>query len=256
MSNAKSSFPKTIKIGILVFPDFEPLDVWGFVEAFAISRFIGTSYMDPSPYPFSIELISNEVKAKDSGKKPSPVKSCNGPSVAPDVFRNHAHKHDFDLIMIPGGRGIDLLMDVDPEKDPKKRKQKIKAREELTHWLCEMDKLVPMITSVCTGAALLAHSGLLDGKPATTNHQAFAQVTRYGPKVLWNNVSRWVDAGKYITSAGVSAGTDMAFYLVERLAGRAVAETAAIAAEYDWHRDPDVTIDYPEQAAVPDAWPT
>lgn len=254
MTNTKSFFPKTQKIGILVFPHFEPLDVWGFVEAFAISRFIGTSYIDSPPYPFSIELISNEVKAKDSGKTPTPVQSYNGPSVAPDLFRNQAAKHDFDLIMIPGGRGIDLLMDVDSIKDPKERKQKAKALGDLTRWLCEMDKTVPVITSVCTGAALLAHSGLLNGKPATTNHQAFAQVTRYGPKVLWNNVSRWVDAGRYVTSAGVSAGTDMAFYLVERLAGRAVAETAAIAAEYDWHRDPEQTILYPEQAAVPSTW--
>jgi len=252
ITNAK--FPRTQKIGILVFHHFEPLDVWGFIEAFAISRFIGTGYIDPPPYPFSIDLISNEVQTKGSGKSPAPVKSYNGPSVGPDIFRNQAAKNDFDLIMIPGGIGIDLLMDVDSMTDPKKRKQKAKARDELTQWLHEMDKTVPMITSVCTGAALLAHSGLLNGKPATTNHQAFAQVTRYGPKVLWNNVSRWVDAGRFVTSAGVSAGTDMAFYLVERLAGRAVAETAAIAAEYDWHRNPEQTILYPEQAAVPSSW--
>lgn len=54
-----------------------------------------------------------------------------------------------------------------------------------------------------------------------------------------------------ITSAGVSSGTDMAFYLVRRLAGRAVAEQAAIAAEYDWHRDPETPIFYPAQAQVP-----
>jgi transcriptional regulator GlxA family with amidase domain len=56
--------------------------------------------------------------------------------------------------------------------------------------------------------------------------------------VLWDGVSRWVDAGRYVTSAGVSAGTDLGFYLVSRLAGRTVAENAAAAAEYDWHRDP------------------
>jgi transcriptional regulator GlxA family with amidase domain len=51
--------------------------------------------------------------------------------------------------------------------------------------------------------------------------------------------ARWVDAGKYVSSAGVSAGTDLGFYLVSRLAGRAVAEIAATAAEYDWHREPN-----------------
>ena len=114
-----------------------------------------------------------------------------------------------------------------------------------------MDKRVKITTSVCTGAAVLAASGVLDGKPAATNHAAFAWVTSFGPRVLWDNVSRWVDAGRYVTSAGVSAGTDMAFHLVDRLAGRAVAEAAARQAEYDWHRDPQEPIFYPEQATVP-----
>jgi transcriptional regulator GlxA family with amidase domain len=96
---------------------------------------------------------------------------------------------------------------------------------------------------------------LLDGKPAATNHQAFAWVTPFGPNVLWDNVSRWVDAGHYVTSAGVSSGTDMAFYLVSRLAGRAVAEAAVLAAEYDWHRDPSQPIFYPQQASVPSSLP-
>jgi transcriptional regulator GlxA family with amidase domain len=69
--------------------------------------------------------------------------------------------------------------------------------------------------------------------------------------VLWDSVARWVDAGKYVTSAGVSAGTDMGFYLVLRLAGRAVAENAVSAAEYDWHRDPLSPIFYPQQAEMP-----
>ena len=76
-------------------------------------------------------------------------------------------------------------------------------------------------------------------------------MTQHGPKVLWDSVSRWVDAGKYVTSAGVSAGTDMGFHLVSRLAGRAVAEVAVKAAEYDWHRDPQTPIYYPQQAVVP-----
>jgi transcriptional regulator GlxA family with amidase domain len=84
--------------------------------------------------------------------------------------------------------------------------------------------------------------------PAATNHGAFDFVRQFGPKVLWDSVSRWVDAGQYVSSAGVSAGTDMGFYLVSRLAGRAVAENAVSAAEYDWHRDPQAQIFYPQQA--------
>jgi len=235
-------FPKTIRIGILVYDGFEPIDVWGFTEAFAISRFIGTGYLDPPAYPFKILFISNEVQP--TGKKqatPSPVKSENGPRVAPDMFRDDALKEHFDLIMIPGGITGPLL---EPDS---------KAVKDLIAWVRAMDKRVSLMTSVCTGAAVLAYSGLLDGKPAATNHAAFGWVTSYGPKVLWDNVSRWVDAGRYVTSAGVSSGTDMAFYLVQRLAGRAVAEAAAMQAEYDWHRDPQQPIFYPEQATVPDS---
>src|SRR5207253_4347081 len=114
-----------------------------------------------------------------------------------------------------------------------------------------MAKCVRFMTSVCTGAAVLALAGVLDGRHAATNHQAFAWVTTFGPRVLWDNVSRWVDDGRYVTSAGVSSGTDMAFYLVNRLAGRAVAETAAKEAEYDWHHDPQTPIYYPQHAVVP-----
>ncbi len=113
-----------------------------------------------------------------------------------------------------------------------------------------MDKKVRIMASVCTGAALLARAGLLDGLPAATNHAAFGWVIQHGPKVLWDSVSRWVDAGKYVTSAGVSAGVDMGFHLVSRLAGRAVAEVAVTAAEYDWRRDPQAGIFYPQQALL------
>lgn len=233
-------FPKTIRIGILVYDGFEPIDVWGFTEAFAISRFIGTDYLNPPAYPFQILFISNEVRP--TGKKhatPAPVRSENGPRVTPDMFRDDALKESLDVLMIPGGITGPLI---EPDS---------KAVKDLLAWVRAMDKRVALMTSVCTGAAVLAYSGLLDGKPAATNHAAFGWVTGFGPKVLWDNVSRWVDAGRYVTSAGVSSGTDMAFYLVQRLAGRAVAESAAMQAEYDWHRDPQQPIFYPQQATVP-----
>ena len=240
MSSAQS-FPPTIRIGILVYDGFEPIDVWGFVEAFAISRFIGTGYGSPPPYPFEILFISNQVKpSENAGQSPAPVKSNNGPRVAPDMFRGDALTQPFDLLMIPGGATQTILDPSNPD-----------TMNALLDWVKKMDKRVHLMTSVCTGAAVLAAAGLLDGKPATTNHNAFGWVAGFGPLVLWNNVSRWVDAGHYVTSAGVSSGTDMAFHLVERLRGRAVAETSAKEAEYEWHRNPDEPIYYPQQAQVP-----
>jgi transcriptional regulator GlxA family with amidase domain len=143
--------------------------------------------------------------------------------------------------MVPGGGGTWPLLD--ETSDPK-------SVAMLLDWMRAMDKKVRIMASVCTGAAVLAKCGFLDGLPAATNHSAFGWVTPHGPLVLWDSVARWVDAGKYVTSAGVSAGTDMGFHLVSRLAGRAVAENAVAAAEYDWHRDPQAPINYPQRAGL------
>jgi len=206
--------PDTKNIGIFVYPNFEPIDVWGFVQAFAISRFLGQAYGDKGPYPFSIQLIA-ETKAN--------VRSYNGPAVAPDMTQAEALTHHFDLLMVPGGRGTANVLD-----------------GATIAWIKAMDAKVHTMASVCTGAGVLAKAGLLDGKPATTNHNAFSWICGLGPKVLWQRTPRWVDAGKYVTSAGVSAGTDMAFYLVARLAGQTIADVAAAEAEYHWQRDPNV----------------
>jgi len=224
------TIPPTQRIGIFVFDNFEPIDVFGFVEAFSIARFLGKTYPDKPPYPFEIVLIGKEIVK---------TKSANGPSVMPDWDFAQALREPLDLLMVPGGIGTRPLVDGNPD-----------AVAKLMEWMHAMDKKVRIMASVCTGAAVLAKCGFLDGLPAATNHAAFMWVAGQGPLVLWDNVSRWVDAGKYVTSAGVSAGTDLGFYLVSRLAGRAVAETAVIAAEYDWHRDPQQPINYPQQASV------
>ena len=223
-----SKHPRTLRVGILVFDGFEPLDVWGFAEAFSISRFVGSGYLSPPPYPFEIVLISNERHPQTAGAVPKPVKSYNGPHAAPDWFRDEALNKQLDLLMIPGGAGVAALLAADDAG----------AAQALTQWVRSMDARVQLLTSVCTGAAILARAGLLDGRSAATNHEAFTWVSSFGPQVLWDKASRWVDAGRYVTSAGVSAGTDMAFHLVARLAGREVAEAAARVAEYIWRNDP------------------
>jgi putative intracellular protease/amidase len=227
------AFPATQRIGILVFDGFEPIDVFGFVEAFAIARFLGTKYASPPPYPFETVLIASDI---------ANVRSANGPQVAPDWDFAKALAQPLDLLMVPGGRGTWTLLDETSHP---------RSVSMLLDWMRAMDKKVRIMASVCTGAAVLAKCGFLDGLPAATNHSAFGWVVQHGPLVLWDSVARWVDAGKYVTSAGVSAGTDLGFYLVSMLAGRAVAEAAAAAAEYDWHRDPQATIAYAQSASLP-----
>jgi len=168
------------------------------------------------------------------GRTKANVKSYNGPSVAPDWDFAQALKEPLDLLMVPGGQGTGAVLNDAATLD----------------WVRDMDKRVKIMASVCTGAGVLAKCGFLDGLPATTNQGSFGWIAGFGPKVLWDNVSRWVDAGKYVSSAGVSAGTDLGFYLVSRMAGRAVAEIAASWAEYDWHRDPQSPIFYPQQAEI------
>lgn len=169
MDNASSS-PRTLRIGVFVFNNFEPLDVWGFVQAFSIARFAGTVYNDPPPYPFEIVFISNETNPGVSGAVPQPVKTYNGPRVVPDFFRDDALRETIDVLMLPGGLGTRDLLCCDPA-----------LVEGLVEWVRAMDARVSLMTSVCTGAAILARTGLLDGQPAATNHQASNGFRRSAP---------------------------------------------------------------------------
>ena len=91
--------------------------------------------------------------------------------------------------------------------------------------------------TVCTGSALLARTGLLDDRPATSNKLAWNWVLQQGPRVQWIRQARWVDDGTIITSSGVSAGIDMTLGLIARLHGRDLALASARFMEYRWHED-------------------
>ena len=138
-------FPPTQRIGIFVFDGFEPIDVFGFVEAFSIARFLGTTYPDAPPYPFEIVLIGKDIVK---------TKSANGPSVMPDWDFAQALREPLDLLMVPGGIGTRPLVDGNPA-----------AVAKLMAWMHAMDKKVRIMASVCTGAAVLAKCGFLDGLP-------------------------------------------------------------------------------------------
>ena len=88
-------------------------------------------------------------------------------------------------------------------------------------------------------SALLAKAGLLDGLAATTNKMFFELARTQGANVDWRESARWVDAGQYVTSSGVSAGTDMALAVIQRIFGAELAEMVMNYTEYQWHRDAD-----------------
>lgn len=91
--------------------------------------------------------------------------------------------------------------------------------------------------TVCTGSALLAKTGLLDGLQATSNKRSFAWVKAQRPQVQWQAQARWCVAGKFYTSSGISAGLDMALGFVADCCGEVKAEETARRIEYIWHKD-------------------
>ena len=111
--------------------------------------------------------------------------------------------------------------------------------ETLLDWLRVQSRGVQYLTSVCTGSALLARAGLLDGIRATTNKLAFEWVASQSSRVNWQRQARWVEDGNIFTSSGVSAGIDMSLAVIARLVDQDTAEQTATWAEYDWHSDAD-----------------
>jgi transcriptional regulator GlxA family with amidase domain len=132
-----------------------------------------------------------------------------------------------DVVLVPGGGGNRPLL----------------ADEELLAWLREVDRATKWTTSVCTGSLLLGAAGLLEGKRATTNWLELDALRAFGADPVGG---RFVEDGKVITAAGVTAGIDMALHLVSREVGPEVAQAIQLGIEYD--PDPPFDSGSPEKA--------
>ncbi|HEV7481821.1 MAG TPA: DJ-1/PfpI family protein [Solirubrobacterales bacterium] len=132
-----------------------------------------------------------------------------------------------DVVLVPGGMGSRPLM----------------HDERLLGWLREVDRATKWTTSVCTGSLLLGAAGLLDGKRATGNWLVLEPLRQFGADPVGG---RWVEDGKVITAAGVTAGIDMALHLVAVEAGPEVAQAVQLGLEYD--PDPPFDCGSPEKA--------
>lgn len=188
-------------VGVVLFPGFELLDVFGPAEAFGMLR--------------------NEFAIVVLAERAGPVASAQGPQAVAE--QSFADAPTLDVLLVPGGMGTRTEVD----------------NPALTGFLAARAKAAEVTTSVCTGAALLARAGLLDGRRATTNKMAFPWVVAQGPRVTWVPAARWVDEGNVVTSSGVSAGIDMALAVIARLVGHEAAEKAAQRMEYRWATDAD-----------------
>jgi transcriptional regulator GlxA family with amidase domain len=187
-------------LGTLLFPGFELLDVFGPLELFG--------------------HLQDRLRLIVVGPSAGSVKSGQGPEAIAEVGLDDCPA--LDLLLVPGGIGTRTAVN----------------ETALIEWIRARAAAAELVMSVCTGAALLARAGVLDGRRATTNKRAFAWVESQGPAVEWVRRARWVRDGKVVTSAGVSAGMDMTLAVVADLYGASVSEELALVAEYEPHRDP------------------
>lgn len=189
------------KIAAVLSDGFELLDVFGPLEAFGILS-----------YDKAYEVVTVT-------QHPGAVTSAQGPKTIPDFIFDDCPR--LDLFLVSGGIGTRREVNND----------------QMLRWLKERSEAAELVMSVCTGTALLARSGLLDNRRATTNKMNFAWVAGNGPKVNWIKEARWVEDGKFWTSSGISAGIDMTLAVITQISSSETADQVATRMEYDWHRD-------------------
>lgn len=192
-----------LKVGMFIFPDAEELDFVGPWEVFTVSAMVRNQGNAPEGDSYIIAETADPVR-------------CNkGLRVTPDFAMADAPQPD--ILLIPGGMGTRPLVDNAPVID----------------WVAKTADKCTWVTSVCTGSFVLAKAGLTQGKRITTHWGAIDELKEIGGmgEVLEN--IRYVREGNLVTAAGVSAGIDMALWLVGELYGRDHARQTQRYMEYD-----------------------
>lgn len=187
-------------LAVFIFPQFQTLDLFGPLEMLGAYR--------------------DQIKINMVAETLDPVYSIHGQGLLVD--KSIADGSDYDMLFIPGG---DSALEA-------------AKSEAVTNWITATANRAELIMTVCTGSILLATTGVLDGRKATTNKIDFKQTIPLAPKVDWVAKARWVEDGKFFTSSGVSAGIDMALAAIAHLYGKGEALELALGCEYDWHDDP------------------
>ncbi len=193
-------------VGILIFDDVEILDVAGPFEVFAVTRLNAEQRLQQSS-PFKVYLISETNKQ---------ITAIGGLRLTPDVTISECP--ELDLLVVPGGWGT-----------RKESKNKI-----LVKWIGNQFSNNRLIASVCTGSSLLGKAGLLDGRDATTHWRAFDFLQESAPKARILKNVRFTLTEPIFTSAGVSAGIDLALRIVSHVFGTEVGQATALQMEYPY----------------------
>lgn len=189
------------RVGIFLFDDVEVLDFAGPFEVFSVTE------IENGQQPFVVETVS---------EKGDLVIATNGLKVQPDYSFDNVPR--FDILIILGGLGA---------------REREMNNDNAINWITNQMKTVQLMTSVCTGALLLAKAGLLNGKMATTHQASLERLKKEFPQVEVQREVKFVDEGNIITSGGISAGINMSFHIVKRLLGSEVAQNTAKIMEYE-----------------------
>jgi transcriptional regulator GlxA family with amidase domain len=192
------------RVGIVVFDEVEVLDFCGPFEVFSTTR-LNEERRREEASPFDVLLISQSAQ---------PIKTTGGMKVIPDVTFEHCPS--LDILVVPGGWGT----------------RKEMGNQAMLSFVRARAAEVQTLASVCTGALVLGNAGLLDGLCATTHWRALQMMQELFPKVRVDSKSHVVKAGKVITSAGISAGIDLALLVVAQYCGEGIARATARHMEY------------------------
>lgn len=183
---------------IVLFNDFETLDVMGPVEI------IGQI---PDLYELGLYSLDGGIIASSQKVR---VDTAPFSAVKPS-----------GVLLISGGFGARTLVN----------------NEHFMHEIKRLSEQAEFVLTVCTGSALLAKTGLLNGKMATSYKFAFEWVCSNGAEVEWMKKARWTRDGKYYTSSGISAGMDMTLGFIRDMHGKELAQKISSRMEYIWNSD-------------------
>jgi transcriptional regulator GlxA family with amidase domain len=197
------------RVGILIFPAVEVLDFCGPYEVFSVAR-LDEERRRTESSPFEVLLVA---ETRD------PVVATGGLRVIPDATLETCPP--LDILVVPGGWGTRAAM----------------SNQRVLKWIAERAREIETLTSVCTGAMLLGQIGLLDGRRATTHWRSLELMRQSFPSVTVEDKLHVVEDGQVLTSAGISAGIDMALRVVARYCGETVGRATARHMEYPFPDD-------------------
>jgi transcriptional regulator GlxA family with amidase domain len=223
-NNPGGSIMKSYSIGILVFDCVDEMDVVGPWEVLTAWRYITAKHPKGQPVCGKEAAAGSPVDVFTFAlpEQSSPIRCAKGLRLVPDFVWGSPDMPDLDVLIYPGGPDMSPHFDrSDPRFNPGYRK--------LVESLDRADKLM---VSVCVGALAFAHFGLLHNLPATTHWLAIEALQEADP-TLQPQAKRFVDTGRVVSSAGISASIDLALHLVERLDSTARAREVRRYLEYD-----------------------